>query len=257
LTGADIRTRIRRASIDNRILINVDTRIGDPRTISSLKIRGKIRSAGEALTAEDLNVPGQRFEGTVTDNLIEGVFEIFHKQYDGEGAPPFPPDFKDNQILAPFLEPELMIESDDPVLIRKATELTEGSPDSWAAVRRLAEWVGTEIRGAIPGGSARQTFNTRKGECGAHSRLFTAFCRAVGIPARMVMGGVYFEDNGGRFGQHGWNEVYMGRAGWIPLDTTFQEFDYCDSGHIRLGYLTSFQPIELKVIEYTTASRHP
>ena len=59
------------------------------------------------------------------------------------------------------------------VLIKKAKELTEGAIDSWDAVRRLSRWVGTEIAGAIPGGSARQTYDNRKGECGAHSRLFT------------------------------------------------------------------------------------
>jgi hypothetical protein len=27
----------------------------------------------------------------------------------------------------------------------------------------------------------------------------------------------------------------MGEAGWIPLDTTRNEIDYVDSGHIRIG----------------------
>ncbi len=255
LTDASVRTRIQRASIDDRILAKVDTKIHDFQAISYMKVKAVIRSAGEVISFEALNVPGQRFEGTVTDNVIEGVFEIEHRQYNGSDAPPFPPEFFNTEDLKPFLEPELLIESDDPVLIKKAKELTEGATDSWDAVKRLSRWVGTEIAGAIPGGSARQTFDSRKGECGAHSRLFTAFCRAVGIPSRMVMGGVYFQDSGGAFGQHGWNEVYMGKEGWIPIDTTFQEFDYLDSGHIRLGYLTSFQPEELEVLDYRTDLR--
>jgi hypothetical protein len=254
LIDADVRNRIKRGNLDNRILAKVDVRIPDFQKISYMKVRTVIRSAGESITPEALNVPGQRFEGTVTDNQIEGVFEISHKRYDGSGAPSFPPpgNFKNNADLKPYLEPELLIESNDPVLTNKAKELTRKTKDCWEASRLLARWVGTEIAGAIPGGSARQTFDTRKGECGAHSRLFTAFCRAVGIPARMVTGGVYFENDGGIFGQHGWNEVYMGEAGWIPLDATFQEFDYCDSGHIRLGFLTSFQPVELEILDYST-----
>ncbi len=255
LTDASVRNRIQRASIDDRILAKVDTQIQDFQALSYMKVEAKIRSTGEVITSEALNVPGQHFEGTVIDNKIEGVFEIEHKQYNGNNAPPFPPDYSHTEDLNPFLEPELMIESDDPVLIEKAKELTEGATDSWDAVKRLSRWVGTKIAGAIPGGSARQTYDSRKGECGAHSRLFTAFCRAVGIPARMVMGGVYFQDSGGAFGQHGWNEVFMGEAGWIPLDTTFQEFDYLDSGHIRLGYLTSFQPVELEVLDYRMDDR--
>jgi len=253
LTDAGVRNRIRRGNMDNRILAKVDAQIPDHQRISRMKVRAIIQSAGEALSPTALNGTGQRFEGTVEDNRIEGVFDIEHVRYDGSGAPPFPSNgFAGNPDLIPYLEPELMIESDDPVLIQKAKELTEGANDSWEAVRLLARWVGMEIAGAIPGGSARQTYDTRKGECGAHSRLFAAFCRAVGIPSRMVMGGVYFYDKGGVFGQHGWNEVYMGEAGWIPLDTTFKEFDYCDSSHIRLGYLTTFQPIELEVLEYET-----
>ncbi|MFC2168413.1 transglutaminase family protein [Acidobacteriota bacterium] len=250
LTDASIRNRIERANIDDRILARVDIRIQDFQAISYMKVKAKIRSAGEVISSKSLNIPGQQFEGTVTDNLIEGIFEIEHTPYDGSDAPPFPPDFINDKNLKPFLEPELLIESDDPVLIRKAKELTAGAADSWAAVKLLSHWVGTEIAGAIPGGSARQTFDSRKGECGAHSRLFTAFCRAVGIPARMVMGGVYFYDSGGIFGQHGWNEVYMGKMGWIPLDTTFKEFDYLDSGHIRIGYLTTFQPTELEILDF-------
>ena len=39
----------------------------------------------------------------------------------------------------------------------------------------------------------------------------------------------------GIFGRHAWNEVYMGDAGWIPIDATIGEADYVDSGHVRLG----------------------
>jgi hypothetical protein len=83
-----------------------------------------------------------------------------------------------------------------------------------------------------------------------------AFCRAVGIPARVVWGCMYVPNAGGGFGQHGWNEVFMGEAGWIPLDTTAHEVDFVDSGHIRLGVLsskaTSFGPEGIEVLEYQT-----
>ena len=29
------------------------------------------------------------------------------------------------------------------------------------------------------------------------------------------------------------NEIYMGKAGWIPVDATTNEIDYIDPGHIR------------------------
>ncbi|TSA26909.1 MAG: tetratricopeptide repeat protein [Bacteroidetes bacterium] len=58
---------------------------------------------------------------------------------------------------------------------------------------------------------------------------------------------------GGSFGQHAWTEVYMGDAGWIPVDATAFEIDFIDAGHIRLGEQTSFNPEEMEILEYRMA----
>jgi hypothetical protein len=55
----------------------------------------------------------------------------------------------------------------------------------------------------------------------------------------VVWGCTYVPNYGGAFGQHAWNEIYMGEAGWIPVDSTAFEIDFVDSGHIRLGELAS------------------
>lgn len=242
--------KIKRAELDDMIFAKVDLAIADYKAISYMKIKATILSMGEWITPESLNVPGQKFTGTIKDNLIEGIFEIRHKRYNGEDAPPFPTDFKGNKELKKYLEPENLVESDDPVLVKKARELTKGSKDSWEAARRLSRWVAEEIPYQIPGGSARHTFETGKGECASHSRLLTAFCRAVGIPARQVTGCMYAPNYGGSFGQHVWNEIYMGKAGWITVDSTAHEIDYVDSGHIRLGTQTSFNPKKMEVLDY-------
>lgn len=242
--------KIKRSDLDDIIIARVSTAIADFQSIAYMKVKATIRTMGEKVTAESLNVPGQTFSGTVEDNRIEGIFEIRHQRYDGQQAPPFPPDFGKDESLRPYLEPEDLVEADDPVLVSQAKELTKGAKDSWDALRRLSRWVGSQIGYAIPGGSARHTFDTRKGECGAHARLLTAFCRAVGIPARLVSGGMYTPLYGGSFGQHVWNEVYMGEAGWIPVDSTVQEVDYIDSGHIRLGSQTSFMPEKMEILDF-------
>ena len=119
------------------------------------------------------------------------MFEISHAKYDGKNAPPFPPNFKDAS-LEKYLIADGRVESDDPVLIKKAKEITEGSKNSWEAATRLSKWVAENIHYAIPGGgTARKTYDIRAGECGAHSFLLASFCRAVGIPARVVWGGMY------------------------------------------------------------------
>jgi hypothetical protein len=262
LAGKSVKRRLGRANLDKYILAPVDTSIDEVASISRLKVQAVLEPVGNRITAESLNVPGQAFEGTVVNNRIEGIFEVGYARYDGRNAPPFPPaDFEARPELRPFLSAEDFIESDDPVLRKKALELVEGSPDSWEAAKRLSRWVAENIGYDIPGGAtARNTYDLREGECGAHSRLFAAFARAVGIPARVVWGCMYIRDRGGSFGQHGWNEVYMGEAaGWIPIDATAREIDFADSGHIRLGILASahiaWNPEKMEILDFEAGPR--
>lgn len=254
-TDASVKERIKAANADDLIFADVGVLISDVHSISYMKVRARMEPSGLQLNPEDLNVPGQMFTGTVEENLIDGIFEIEHKHYDGAGAPPFPPAFTAVPDLGEYLEADGFIEADDPALIEKARELTEGSKDLWEAATRLSEWVANNIGYAIPGGgSARKTYDIRAGECGAHSFLLASFCRAVGIPARVVWGCFYVSNRGGAFGQHAWNEIYMGDAGWIPVDATAMETRFVDSGHIRFGIYqsltTAFNPIEMEIIDY-------
>ena len=251
LTDKSVVGRITKVDYDNVIFARVNQVIPDFQQLTYMKVKARIESPGELLTVESLNRPGQKFTGSITDNVLEGEFELEPSRYDGANAPPFPPDFAGNTELKKYLEPERLIESDDPALVKEARRITEGSKDSWDAARRLSKWVSENIEGAIPGGTtAIDTYKTRQGECGSHSRLLAAFCRAVGIPARLSIGCAYTTHYYGSFGQHAWNEIYMGEAGWIPVDATFSETDYIDAGHIRLGETARFMPKGMEILEY-------
>lgn len=256
LADSTVKNNIVSSSIDENLFAKVDVSISDINGISYMKVKALMEPGGEWITPASLNIPGQKFEGTVEENLIDGIFELQYKKYGGAGAPPFPPDIGGREDLKKYLKAEDLIESDDPVLIDKARELTEGALDSWDAFKRLAAWVDKEIVYGIPGGgTARRTYDMQMGECGSHSRLVAAFSRAVGIPCRVVWGCMYVPNLGGTFGQHAWNEVYMGDAGWIPIDATASEIDYVDCSHIRLGEAVSkvifFNPKKMEVLDYT------
>jgi len=255
LTDSTVVKKIEVVNLDENLIVKVDVAIGDVQAISYMKVKATLEPTGLWVTSESLTVPGQSFTGIVKDNLIEGIFEIEHRHYDGADAPAFPPDFSGDESLRKYLEPEESIESDDPILVSKAQEITEGSEDCWQAAGRLSEWVAENITYAIPGGgTARKTYDTRSGECGAHSMLLAAFCRAVGIPARVVWGCMYTPNFSGSFGQHAWNEIYMGQVGWVPVDATAFEIDYVDSGHIRIGIyqspVTALNPKEMEILDY-------
>ncbi len=255
LADASVVQAIQTANLDPTLTTKANKAIPNPNGISYMKIRAAIDPTGLWVSPETLNVPGQRFAGTVKDNHIEGEFEVEHPRYDGAKAPPFPPDFGGVPALKEFLEPSDFIQSADPVLAEKAREITKGSKDSWEAARRVSQWVADNIKGAIPGGgTARGVYDTRSGECGGYGFLTAAFCRAVGIPARVVWGCLYVSSGGGFFAQHGWNEIYMGEAGWIPIDTTRRETDHVDSGHIRIGVhqstATALNASQIEILDY-------
>lgn len=68
------------------------------------------------------------------------------------------------------------------------------------------------------------TWQNNFGDCGAQSMLFTAFCRSLGIPARVVCG---MQLCPGFSGDHAWAEFYLPDYGWLPVDTSIgQLVDY-------------------------------
>jgi len=250
-----VTSRITFANIDNELFARVDRKIPDMMNLSWIRVKAEVNSYGEELSVQSLNFPGQKFEGTVKGSLVDGIFEIEPPRYSGVNAPPFPPDFSKSPGLKKYTDAELMIESDNPLIVSEASRITHGSKDSWEAAVRLSKWVAENIAGAIPGGiSAINTMKTKEAECGGHSRLLAAFCRAVGIPARIVVGCMYTAYYSGGFGQHAWTEVYMGENGWVPVDATINESDYIDAGHIRLGENATFRPVKMDIIDFKCRS---
>lgn len=251
LADASVKKQISVADYNEVLFAKVDKLITNVMGIDYMKVEASIKSNGNWITNKSLNIPGQKFTGTVENNLINGIFEIEPLCYDGTNGPAFPYDYPLPDSILKYLEPESMIESDHPDIIKQANLITEGASNSWEAVKVISQWVSDEISGAIPGGTtAINTLKTREGECGSHSRLLTALCRASGIPARLSMGCMYTTYFGGSFGQHVWTEVFMGDVGWVAIDASLNEIDYVDAGHIRLGELASFQPEEMNILDY-------
>jgi tetratricopeptide (TPR) repeat protein len=86
---------------------------------------------------------------------------------------------------------------------------------------------------------ARQTLNSRSGDCTEHAVLLAALTRAVGIPSRVAVGLLYMPDNtqSGRFVYHMWTEIWLGKFGkgeWVPLDATQAE-PWVDVGRIKFA----------------------
>jgi transglutaminase-like putative cysteine protease len=59
----------------------------------------------------------------------------------------------------------------------------------------------------------------RRGDCGEYSFLYAAWCRALGIPCRVMVGTFAH----GRMRAHVWNEVFIDGIGWMPADSSIYQ----------------------------------
>ena len=143
-----------------------------------------------------------------------------------------------DEKLAEYLKPTTFCQSDDRDIVDVARSIVGEETNSWAAARRIAQWVNREIspNSDVGFASAREIMDNREGDCSEHTVIMVTLCRAVGIPARAAVGVMYGE---GIFAYHMWPEVYVGR--WVGLDPKWLALDkktgeyYTDATHIKLG----------------------
>jgi transglutaminase-like putative cysteine protease len=123
-----------------------------------------------------------------------------------------------------------LIQSTDPVLVRTAQRIINGTTDPEVAARRINEWVYRELKKditlSVP--SALQVLEARQGDCNEHTVLYVALARAVGLPARTAVGVVQVR---GRFYYHAWPEVWLNND-WVAVDPTLGQYP-ADASHIR------------------------
>ncbi len=150
LARAAVQSRIKTGNWDEVVFMKTNHFIKDIHTISYMKIKCSLEQA-PAATKEDLNVPGQKFTGLINGNKLEGIFEIAHKKYDGKNPSSFPLNTEQYKEIEKWLKAEGRIESDDPVLIEKAKEITNGSENLWEASCSISQWVIENIDGSIMG----------------------------------------------------------------------------------------------------------
>ncbi|MDT8340037.1 MAG: transglutaminase-like domain-containing protein [Longimicrobiales bacterium] len=148
--------------------------------------------------------------------------------------------------LREALEPEPLIQSADPRIVRAAATVTSRSAywrqDPKRVARELsyhvARYVEDAVTFSVP--SALQVLDTRRGDCNEHTVLYVAMARALGLPARTAVGLVYVD---GSFFYHAWPEVWLdGR--WVAVDPTFDQAP-ADAAHIRFVVGGLAQQVEI------------
>lgn len=122
-----------------------------------------------------------------------------------------------------------------PAVRRLARRAVQGAPDSEA--ERLAALVAfvhdyVEYRPqALPSG-VLETIAARSGDCTEFADLLTTLARALGWPARTVIGLAYAEREGPALAFHAWSEVALSGV-WRAVDPTWNQVRV-DATHIPL-----------------------
>jgi len=215
--------------------------------VDRLQAQVEVKVGGEKVDPAFLNDPRQTFVGTVEDGWIRGTVETHRHAPAVEQAPAYPVEVTPDPAMAAYLQPEAEIESDDPAIAAKALEVAASAGDTWQAARAIGDWVHRNIAYEITASGARSCLVNLRGDCGPQTRLVIAMCRSLHIPARMVGGLIY---SAGRFGQHYWAEVYLGPAGWVPIDATAGEFGDLDATHLRLWQAGLAEELSVRVLDY-------
>ncbi len=141
--------------------------------------------------------------------------------------------FYSERELQDYIQPDNRIESNDPLIIAKAQELTQGCETSFQIVQKLFEFVNMYITydtsDAYRNKGALSALQTGRGVCEEYSTLFVALCRALNIPARVITGynADILEKNAeidSRKVYHAWPEIYVEETGWVPCEVTAEYY---------------------------------
>lgn len=110
-----------------------------------------------------------------------------------------------------------------PSIQKLAKQFSRMYPKAGDRVLAIHQYVASNLKYKREGtwDSAPQVIARRNGSCSEFSYLFSALCRATGIPTRFAGGSrmrknpPYIDKSG-----HRWVEVYFSGPGWVPFDPT-------------------------------------
>jgi hypothetical protein len=152
----------------------------------------------------------------------------------------FPYKGRDKTILE-AIKPTRFLQSESQEIIALARRAVGRTNDAAEAVKKIESFVADYIENkslSVGYATAAEVAASRQGDCSEFAVLTAAMCRAVGIPAQVVVGIAYVEDFAGLqgFGGHAWNQAYVGGK-WVGLDAAFKSSGRggYDAGHIALA----------------------
>lgn len=132
-----------------------------------------------------------------------------------------------NKVVLEATKPNRFLQSDHKKIIELAHRAIGDTKDAAEAVKRIEAFVADYIENkdlSVGYASAVEVADSKQGDCSEFAVLTAAMCRAVGIPAQVVVGVAYvkeWQDLRDCFGPHAWVQAYVGDK-WVGLDAAFK-----------------------------------
>jgi hypothetical protein len=207
----------------NLSMVRADQNLGKPNDLDSVKMKIAIKDPPKALLQSNLKILS-RDESQIT---IEIKRRAIPDQINEIGLV--------DEKTSHYLEASPMIQSDHVEIRSVAEDLIRGLTSSKSKIERILSHVHGNIRKTYRAqlSNALDVLRKPEGDCTEHTVLFVALVRAIGIPARPVMGLTYTRTSGGGFGGHAWAEVFIGGQ-WYAVDPTANQMS-ADPSHIPLA----------------------
>lgn len=208
-----------------------------------------IEDVGAAASITYTLRPGKGADFTIptTDNqtaqrLPDGKISLTIKPVTVSSGGTLPYQGNDPKLLE-AVKPTRFLQSDDKRIMELARQAVGDTKDATQAARKIESFVARYIDNksmSVGYASAIEVAESRQGDCSEFAVLTAALCRAVGIPAQVVVGIAYVKDFAGLqgFGGHAWTQACVGADGkWMGLDAAFKSGDRggYDAGHIALA----------------------
>ena len=182
----------------------------------------------------DLPTTGMQTPGKPQNGAVPLVVERMERK-------PLPPEArrKPPAELAEYLEGNLMINVEDPELVKLAAEAAGDVTEPFALADKLRRFVSDYIADKnldIGFATASEICRNRQGDCSEHGVLLAALGRIRGLPSRVVVGLAYVPLFGGAeniFGYHMWTQFWIDGK-WYDVDAALQETD-CSPARIAFA----------------------
>lgn len=132
-------------------------------------------------------------------------------------------------------------ESDAPELVERVRELTENESNLYWSAKTVFDFVNGYLtyQPSEAEHSALEAYRTRVGDCSEFAHLLIALIRAMGLPAKLIVGYGYQQDRETDLEDmgHAFASIYLPSVGWLPADETWGlggEFGELSCDHLIL-----------------------